>query len=183
MVAEFGAPEMALYGSSKAALVLLTKSWAAEYGPDGVRVNAVGPGPTRTEGTAPMVRHWTSSPRRPRLVGPASRRRSPPPSPTWLATRRPAWPAYPDHPGTSKPGATKPGSETASAPGRLRRWTLGSPVLPDHLRRDSRFRAGGGRSPNEDRTGPGRSCPGTRLRRTRRRGLDERYLYGRLIAR
>ena len=33
MVAEFGAPEMALYGSSKAALVLLTKSWAAEYGP------------------------------------------------------------------------------------------------------------------------------------------------------
>src|SRR5260370_1781559 len=55
MVAEFGAPEMALYGSSKAALVLLTKSWAAEYGPDGVRVNAVSPGPTRTEGTPPMA--------------------------------------------------------------------------------------------------------------------------------
>src|SRR5258705_5962630 len=54
MVAEFGAPEMALYGSSKAALVLLTKSWAAEYGPDRVRVNAARPGPTRTEGTAPM---------------------------------------------------------------------------------------------------------------------------------
>lgn len=54
MVAEFGAPGMALYGSSKAAMVLLTKSWAAEYGPSGVRVNAVGPGPTRTEGTASM---------------------------------------------------------------------------------------------------------------------------------
>ena len=54
MVAEFGAPQMALYGSSKAALVLLTKSWAAEYGPAGVRVNAVSPGPTRTEGTVPM---------------------------------------------------------------------------------------------------------------------------------
>jgi NAD(P)-dependent dehydrogenase (short-subunit alcohol dehydrogenase family) len=54
MVAEFGAAEMALYGSSKAALVLLTKSWAAEYGPAGVRVNAVSPGPTRTEGTASM---------------------------------------------------------------------------------------------------------------------------------
>ena len=54
MVAEFGAPQMALYGSSKAALVLLTKSWAAEYGPSGVRVNAVSPGPTRTEGTAGM---------------------------------------------------------------------------------------------------------------------------------
>ena len=54
MVAEFGMPQMALYGSSKAALVLLTKSWAAEYGPAGVRVNAVSPGPTRTEGTAGM---------------------------------------------------------------------------------------------------------------------------------
>jgi NAD(P)-dependent dehydrogenase (short-subunit alcohol dehydrogenase family) len=54
MVAEFGAPQMALYGSSKAALVLLTKSWAAEYGSSGVRVNAVSPGPTRTEGTAAM---------------------------------------------------------------------------------------------------------------------------------
>lgn len=54
MVAEFGASGMGLYGASKAALVLLTKSWAAEYGPHGVRVNAVSPGPTRTEGTAPM---------------------------------------------------------------------------------------------------------------------------------
>lgn len=54
MVAEFGMADMALYGSSKAALVLLTKSWAAEYGPSGVRVNAVSPGPTRTEGSAGM---------------------------------------------------------------------------------------------------------------------------------
>ncbi|WP_200206418.1 SDR family NAD(P)-dependent oxidoreductase [Micromonospora coerulea] len=54
MVAEFGLAGMGLYGASKAALVLLTKSWAAEYGPHGVRVNAVSPGPTRTEGTAGM---------------------------------------------------------------------------------------------------------------------------------
>jgi NAD(P)-dependent dehydrogenase (short-subunit alcohol dehydrogenase family) len=54
MVAEFGMAGMGLYGASKAALVLLTKSWAAEYGPAGVRVNAVSPGPTRTEGTAAM---------------------------------------------------------------------------------------------------------------------------------
>jgi NAD(P)-dependent dehydrogenase (short-subunit alcohol dehydrogenase family) len=54
MVAEFGMAQMALYGSSKAALVLLTKSWAAEYGPAGVRVNAVSPGPTRTEGMSGM---------------------------------------------------------------------------------------------------------------------------------
>ncbi|MER6945882.1 SDR family oxidoreductase [Nonomuraea sp. NPDC000554] len=54
VVAELGMADMSLYGSSKAALVLLTKSWAAEYGPRGVRVNAVSPGPTRTEGTAAM---------------------------------------------------------------------------------------------------------------------------------
>ena len=54
MVAHFGVAGMALYGSSKAALTLLTKSWAAEFGPSGVRVNAVSPGPTRTLGTEPM---------------------------------------------------------------------------------------------------------------------------------
>ena len=54
MVAQFGLDGMALYGSSKAALELLTKAWAAEFGPKGVRVNAVSPGPTRTEGTARM---------------------------------------------------------------------------------------------------------------------------------
>jgi len=54
MVAHFGVAGMALYGSSKAALTLLTKAWAAEFGPNGVRVNAVSPGPTRTEGTEVM---------------------------------------------------------------------------------------------------------------------------------
>src|SRR2546428_1408798 len=54
MAADYGAPGMSLYGSSKAALNLLTKAWAAEYGPSGVRVNAVSPGPTRTEGTDAM---------------------------------------------------------------------------------------------------------------------------------
>jgi NAD(P)-dependent dehydrogenase (short-subunit alcohol dehydrogenase family) len=54
MVADYGVSGMSLYGSSKAAINLLTKSWAAEYGPSGVRVNAVSPGPTRTEGTDAM---------------------------------------------------------------------------------------------------------------------------------
>jgi NAD(P)-dependent dehydrogenase (short-subunit alcohol dehydrogenase family) len=54
MVADYGAAGMSLYGSSKAAINLLTKEWAAEYGPSGVRVNAVSPGPTRTEGTDAM---------------------------------------------------------------------------------------------------------------------------------
>jgi NAD(P)-dependent dehydrogenase (short-subunit alcohol dehydrogenase family) len=88
MVAEFGMAQMALYGSSKAALVLLTKSWAAEYGPAGVRVNTVSPGPTRTEGTAGMGRRLTSSPPPPPAAAPGCRRRSPPPSCTWQATKR-----------------------------------------------------------------------------------------------
>jgi NAD(P)-dependent dehydrogenase (short-subunit alcohol dehydrogenase family) len=54
MVADYGVSGMSLYGSSKAAINLLTKVWAAEYGRDGVRVNAVSPGPTRTEGTDSM---------------------------------------------------------------------------------------------------------------------------------
>src|SRR6201981_3709082 len=54
VAADYGAPGMSLYGSSKAAINPLTKTWAAEYGPKGVRVNAVSPGPTRTEGTDAM---------------------------------------------------------------------------------------------------------------------------------
>jgi NAD(P)-dependent dehydrogenase (short-subunit alcohol dehydrogenase family) len=54
MAAEYGSPGMSLYGSSKAAINLLTKTWTAEYGPSGVRVNTVSPGPTRTEGTDAM---------------------------------------------------------------------------------------------------------------------------------
>jgi NAD(P)-dependent dehydrogenase (short-subunit alcohol dehydrogenase family) len=54
MVAEFGLAGLSAYSASKAALTALTRTWAAEFGPTGVRVNAVSPGPTRTEGTAVM---------------------------------------------------------------------------------------------------------------------------------
>jgi NAD(P)-dependent dehydrogenase (short-subunit alcohol dehydrogenase family) len=54
MAAHFGMPGASAYGASKAAIVSLTQTWAAEYGPSGVRVNAVSAGPTRTEGTAGM---------------------------------------------------------------------------------------------------------------------------------
>jgi NAD(P)-dependent dehydrogenase (short-subunit alcohol dehydrogenase family) len=54
MAGQFALPGMSVYGASKAGLLLLTKSWAAEYGPHGVRVNAVIPGPTRTSGSAAL---------------------------------------------------------------------------------------------------------------------------------
>lgn len=42
------APGIAHYAASKAALEHLTRCWALELAPDGVRVNAVAPGPTET---------------------------------------------------------------------------------------------------------------------------------------
>ncbi|MDL5158276.1 SDR family NAD(P)-dependent oxidoreductase [Actinomycetospora termitidis] len=49
------APVGTAYGASKAAIELLTRSWAAEFGERGVRVNAVSPGPVRTAGTTGML--------------------------------------------------------------------------------------------------------------------------------
>jgi NAD(P)-dependent dehydrogenase (short-subunit alcohol dehydrogenase family) len=53
-----GRDSTALYGASKAALHSLTKSWAAELGPKGVRVNAVLPGPIETELNAESMPFW-----------------------------------------------------------------------------------------------------------------------------
>jgi NAD(P)-dependent dehydrogenase (short-subunit alcohol dehydrogenase family) len=43
MGAQFCVDGIAFYGSSKAALELRTKAWAAEFGPNGVPVNAISP--------------------------------------------------------------------------------------------------------------------------------------------
>ncbi|CAN5574554.1 SDR family oxidoreductase [soil metagenome] len=50
MVAFKGVPAASVYSASKAAVQSLTRTWAAEFGARGVRVNSVAPGPTRTEG-------------------------------------------------------------------------------------------------------------------------------------
>jgi NAD(P)-dependent dehydrogenase (short-subunit alcohol dehydrogenase family) len=49
---ELGFPRYAHCGAAKAAIVSLTSSWAHEWGPYGIRVNAIGPGPVPTEGVA-----------------------------------------------------------------------------------------------------------------------------------
>lgn len=45
-------PNQSIYAATKAAVESLTRSWAVELGPSGVRVNAVAPGPTETPGIA-----------------------------------------------------------------------------------------------------------------------------------
>jgi NAD(P)-dependent dehydrogenase (short-subunit alcohol dehydrogenase family) len=47
-VARLGIPVGALYASTKGALETLTRAWSAEFGPAGVRVNAISPGVIRT---------------------------------------------------------------------------------------------------------------------------------------
>lgn len=48
-LARMGTPGTSVYSATKAALESLTRTWAAEFSPAGVRVNAVAPGPTRTD--------------------------------------------------------------------------------------------------------------------------------------
>jgi NAD(P)-dependent dehydrogenase (short-subunit alcohol dehydrogenase family) len=43
-IARLGIPVSALYSSTKGAVETLTRAWAAEFGPQGVRVNAISPG-------------------------------------------------------------------------------------------------------------------------------------------
>jgi len=47
-IARLGIPIGALYSSTKGAMETLTRAWAAEFGPAGVRVNAISPGVIRT---------------------------------------------------------------------------------------------------------------------------------------
>lgn len=47
-MAHLGHPIVGLYSATKAAEIQLARSWAAEFGPRGVRVNTVSPGATRT---------------------------------------------------------------------------------------------------------------------------------------
>ncbi len=50
MAGRIGLPGGAAYGATKAALTAMSRAWAAEFSPSGVRVNTVAPGPAYTGG-------------------------------------------------------------------------------------------------------------------------------------
>ena len=50
-----GVPGLSVYGAAKAAMASLTRTWAAEYGPLGVRLNALELGSIRTPRTEPVL--------------------------------------------------------------------------------------------------------------------------------
>jgi NAD(P)-dependent dehydrogenase (short-subunit alcohol dehydrogenase family) len=56
-IARLGIPVGALYSSTKGAMETLTRAWAAEFGPSGVRVNAISPGVVRTPAPAETGEH------------------------------------------------------------------------------------------------------------------------------
>jgi NAD(P)-dependent dehydrogenase (short-subunit alcohol dehydrogenase family) len=53
MAGQIGLAGGAAYGATKATLASMTRSWAAEFSPAGVRVNAIAAGPVFTGGAAP----------------------------------------------------------------------------------------------------------------------------------
>ncbi len=53
MAGRIGLPAAGAYGATKGALESLTRAWAAEFSPAGVRVNAVAAGPVFTDGAVP----------------------------------------------------------------------------------------------------------------------------------
>jgi NAD(P)-dependent dehydrogenase (short-subunit alcohol dehydrogenase family) len=52
MAGRIGLAGAAAYGATKAALTAMSRSWAAEFSPAGVRVNTVAPGPVYTNGAS-----------------------------------------------------------------------------------------------------------------------------------
>jgi NAD(P)-dependent dehydrogenase (short-subunit alcohol dehydrogenase family) len=53
MAGQIGLAGAAAYGATKGAISSMTRAWAAEFSPSGVRVNAIAPGPVFTAGASP----------------------------------------------------------------------------------------------------------------------------------
>ncbi|NEA34637.1 glucose 1-dehydrogenase [Streptomyces sp. SID13031] len=61
-VARLAIPIGAVYAASKGALETLTRAWSAEFGPSGVRVNAISPGVVHTDPNHPATAMMAGTP-------------------------------------------------------------------------------------------------------------------------
>ena len=123
-------PGQGVYAATKAGLVQLLRTAAAELGPSGVRVNAVAPGVVETPLTAQIradagvVRRVRRA--RARSAGGRGRTSSPARWPTWSPTRRASSPGRccsstaggrPSTAATSRPPEPRPGRSLSPVPG------------------------------------------------------------------
>jgi NAD(P)-dependent dehydrogenase (short-subunit alcohol dehydrogenase family) len=113
MAGEIGLAGAAAYGATKASLSSMTRAWAAEFSPSGVRVNAVAPGPVHTGGASSGRSSSNSGGPQPSS---ASRppRRSPTSSPFWPRHARATSRARSSRQTAAAPRSS-PGSEEAMA--------------------------------------------------------------------
>jgi NAD(P)-dependent dehydrogenase (short-subunit alcohol dehydrogenase family) len=58
MYASVGVADAPVVAAAKAALESFSRSWAAAFGANGIRVNTVAPGPTRTDGAVGALGDW-----------------------------------------------------------------------------------------------------------------------------
>jgi len=77
-----------LYSFTKAGLIMMTRTWAVEFGPQNVRVNAIAPGLIQTDFSEFFWKSWRSSKRHSRSSIWASRTKSASRHCTWLRPRR-----------------------------------------------------------------------------------------------
>ena len=75
MAGQIGLAGGAAYGATKGAMSSMTRAWAAEFSPSGVRVNAIAPGPVLTAVQHPNAPKHSGPP--PCSTAPRTSRRSP----------------------------------------------------------------------------------------------------------
>ena len=118
----------AAYGATKATLASMTRSWAAEFSPAGVRVDAIAAGPVLTAGAAPDRIEALGATT---LLSRAARPAEIAEVIAFLASRRPATsPAR-----SSPPTAAAPPSDPRRPDGNAATWSAPHPAVRSHSRR------------------------------------------------
>ena len=136
MAGQIGLAGGAAYGATKATLASMTRSWAAEFSPSGVRVNAIAAGPVLTAGAAPNA----SRPSAPRPCSPVppSPARSPRSSPSSPRPRPATSPARSSPPTAAAPPSDPGGPAGNDAGSRPPSLPAGPPRGPPWTRASSR---------------------------------------------